>query len=94
LTATALDDASPGPMEARALAAVSLRCELVLLHARQPSGMDKWLADRPVADHHHLRDGHAEDTARLARMITGTSCGLVLGGGGPRGSPTSACFGQ
>jgi NTE family protein/lysophospholipid hydrolase len=38
-----------------------------------------------VADHHHLRDGQPADVARLARMITGTGCGLVLGGGGPRG---------
>jgi NTE family protein len=85
LVAAALDDPSPGPAEARALAAGSLRCELVLVHARQPLDTDKWLADRPVSDHHHLRDGHPEDTARLARMITGNGCGLVLGGGGPRG---------
>jgi NTE family protein len=38
-----------------------------------------------VADFHHLRGGHPEDAARLARMVTGTACGVVLGGGGPRG---------
>ena len=38
-----------------------------------------------MADHHHLRDGRPGDVARLARMITGTGCGLVLGGGGARG---------
>jgi NTE family protein/lysophospholipid hydrolase len=38
-----------------------------------------------VADYHHLRAGRPGDVARLARMITGTGCGLVLGGGGARG---------
>jgi predicted acylesterase/phospholipase RssA/CRP-like cAMP-binding protein len=74
-----------GPVEARALATPSLRCELALLHRDQPSGTARWLASRAVADHHHLRDGEPADAARLARMITGTGCGLVLGGGGPRG---------
>jgi predicted acylesterase/phospholipase RssA/CRP-like cAMP-binding protein len=85
VVAAAGDDPSPGPVKARILAAGSLRCELVLMHPGQPSGTAKWLAGRPVTDHHHLRDGHPEDMARLARMVTGTGCGLVLGGGGPRG---------
>lgn len=38
-----------------------------------------------MADFHHLRGDHPEDVARLARMVTGTACGVVLGGGGPRG---------
>jgi NTE family protein len=38
-----------------------------------------------VADYHHIRDGRPADVARLARMVTGTACGVVLGGGGPRG---------
>ncbi|MGH3287425.1 MAG: cyclic nucleotide-binding domain-containing protein [Streptosporangiaceae bacterium] len=91
LVASAGDDASVGAVEARALATDSLRCELALLHqahpgqAAQTSAMATWLADRPVADHHHLRAGRPGDVARLARMITGTGCGLVLGGGGARG---------
>jgi predicted acylesterase/phospholipase RssA/CRP-like cAMP-binding protein len=85
LAAAADGDAAQGPVEARALAAPSLRCELALLHQGQPSGTARWLAGRAVADHHHLRDGRPADAARLARMITGTGCGLVLGGGGPRG---------
>jgi NTE family protein len=85
LAASADGDPAPGPVEARALAAPSLRCELALLHPGQPSGTARWLAGRAVADHHHLRDGQPADAARLARMITGTGCGLVLGGGGPRG---------
>jgi predicted acylesterase/phospholipase RssA/CRP-like cAMP-binding protein len=85
LVASADGDPAPGPVEARALAAPSLRCELALLHPGQPSGTARWLAGREVADHHHLREGRPADAARLARMITSTGCGLVLGGGGPRG---------
>ena len=78
-----------GAVEARALAATWLRCELVLTHRSRPGGTARWLAERPVADYHHVRDGPpgdtARDVARLARMVTGTACGVVLGGGGPRG---------
>jgi predicted acylesterase/phospholipase RssA/CRP-like cAMP-binding protein len=85
LVAPADGDPAIGGAEARALAMGSLRCELVLLHPGQPSGTASWLRDRPVADHHHLRAGRAGDVARLARMLTGTGCGLVLGGGGALG---------
>jgi predicted acylesterase/phospholipase RssA/CRP-like cAMP-binding protein len=86
LVASAGDDASLGAVEARALATGPLRCELALVHAAaQPSGTARWLERRPVADHHHLRPGRPGDVARLARMLTGTGCGLVLGGGGARG---------
>ncbi len=88
LVASATDDPSLGAVEARALATSSLRCELALLHPADlapPSAAASWLARRPVADHHHLRADRPGDVARLARMITGTGCGLVLGGGGARG---------
>jgi predicted acylesterase/phospholipase RssA/CRP-like cAMP-binding protein len=85
LAAAAAGDPALGPVEARALATPSLRCELALLHAGEPSGTASWLNGRPVADYHHLRAGRSGDIARLARMITGTGCGLVLGAGGPRG---------
>jgi len=85
LVAAARDDPSPGPVETRALATSSLRCELALLHPGQPSATARWLITRPVADYHHLRAGRPGDLARLARMITGTGCGVVLGGGGARG---------
>jgi predicted acylesterase/phospholipase RssA/CRP-like cAMP-binding protein len=85
LAAAADDDPAVGAVEARALATGSLRCELALLHQGQPSGAARWLAGRPVAGYHHLRAGRAGDVARLARMITGTGFGLVLGGGGARG---------
>jgi len=78
-------DARLGAVEARALAAKWLRCELVLTHRSRPGGTARWLSERPVADYHHIRDGRPGDVARLARMVTGTACGVVLGGGGPRG---------
>jgi len=93
LVASAGDDPSLGAVEARALATGALRCELALLHqanrvpadpAQRPATAG-WLERRPVADHHHLRADRPGDVARLARMITGTGCGLVLGGGGARG---------
>ena len=85
LVASAQDDPSIGAVEARALATSSLRCELALLHPAHPAATARWLERRPVADHHHLRADRPGDVARLARMITGTGCGLVLGGGGARG---------
>ena len=85
LAASAPDDPALGAVEARALATPSLRCELALLHPAVPSGTATWLKGRPVADHHHLREDQPGDVERLARMITGTGCGLVLGGGGARG---------
>ena len=88
LVASATDDPAIGAVEARALATSSLRCELALVHPADlapPLAAASWLARRPVADHHHLRADRPGDVARLARMITGTGCGLVLGGGGARG---------
>ncbi len=85
LTADAGGDPRLGAVETRALATHWLRCELVLVHPSQPSATSRWLECRAVADHHHLRRNHPEDVARLARMVTGTACGVVLGGGGPRG---------
>ncbi len=85
LAAAADDDPSPGPVEARALAMDSLRCELVLVEPGKPSATARWLKHRPVAAFHHICGGRPQDMARLARLVTGTGCGLVLGGGGPRG---------
>jgi predicted acylesterase/phospholipase RssA/CRP-like cAMP-binding protein len=85
LAAAANDDPSPGPVEVRALATDSLRCELVLVEPGKPSATAKWLKHRPVAAFHHVCEGRPQDVARLARLVTGTGCGLVLGGGGPRG---------
>jgi predicted acylesterase/phospholipase RssA/CRP-like cAMP-binding protein len=85
LAAVASGDRRLGSVESRALALGTLHCELVLLQASQPVATAEWLRHRPVAAQHHLRSDHPGDIARLARLITGTACGLVLGGGGPRG---------
>jgi lysophospholipid hydrolase len=61
---------------------------LVLIHddgSRLPSGTRDWLAPRQLAGHQHLRWDCGGDFARLARIISRRSIGLVLGGGGARG---------
>jgi predicted acylesterase/phospholipase RssA/CRP-like cAMP-binding protein len=85
MAADASADGRLGPVERRALATESLRRELVLRHSARPSGTAAWLRSRSVAAHHHLQAGNQADVARLARLVTGTACGVVLGGGGPRG---------
>lgn len=66
-----------------------LRATLVLVHpdgSKSPSGTSYWLDARPyVTDHHHLRWTEQADLARIGRIISGRSVGLVLGGGGARG---------
>ncbi len=61
---------------------------LVLVHRdgrRLPRGTAAWRQAHPAAGHVHLRwDGDA-DFGRLARLLAGTSVGLVLGGGGAKG---------
>ncbi len=64
------------------------RRELVLLHSgrsRLPDDTRRRLAARPVSAHHHLAAGDTADAGRLARVVTGNSVGVVLGGGGARG---------
>lgn len=62
---------------------------LVLVHPegthRLPQGTSRWLAERSVETHHHLRWGDGEDLGRLARHLAGRAVALVLGGGGARG---------
>lgn len=61
---------------------------LLLLHPADrptPRGTRHWLDRRPVADHVHLRRGHAGDLARLARLLRRAGIGLVFAGGGARG---------
>jgi predicted acylesterase/phospholipase RssA/CRP-like cAMP-binding protein len=66
----------------------SARTELVLLHPAdtiRPTGTSKWLDQRQVADHHHVRVDEDAHYQRLARRLTGTTIGLVLSGGAARG---------
>jgi NTE family protein len=92
LLADATRDPAPGAIETECLAKVSPDHQpasvLVLFHppgTRAPSGTARWLAPRKAAGHFHLRRDQALDWARLARVVSGTSTGLVLSGGGARG---------
>lgn len=51
---------------------------------RLPRGSDAWLAVVRAARLFHVRTGDKADVARMARVITGQSVGLVLSGGGAR----------
>jgi len=64
------------------------RRHLVVLHpadAIYPTERGHWLNGRDVERYYPTRRGHAGDYDRLARFITGTAVGIVLGGGGARG---------
>jgi lysophospholipid hydrolase len=61
---------------------------LVLLHEERSAVSHRsilWLALRPDTTHLHLRREDSSDMRRLARVISGRSVGLALGGGGARG---------
>jgi predicted acylesterase/phospholipase RssA len=61
---------------------------LVLVHPNGdelPRGTKRWLADRRVHRHHHVRWDDFADVERLARFIAGQAVGIGLGGGGARG---------
>lgn len=61
---------------------------LILRHASGEApitGTGRWLADRDVEFHLHLRAGHPDEVGRVVRMLSGNSVGLVLGGGAARG---------
>lgn len=84
-------DSRPTDLEAQ-LAAVPgfemKRKHLVLLHpgnAPLPDDPARWRAERDLERVYPLRRGHPDDFARLARFLTDTAVGVVLGGGGARG---------
>ncbi len=84
-----LGDAGPSGESAIVESARShgARVELVLLRDASDAigGTAAWLeAVRPAA-HHHVRHDGPGDCARVVRRITGTSRGVILGGGGARG---------
>lgn len=61
--------------------------DLILLRdprMTMPANTAAWLDALNPGRWFHAREGHAEDAARIARTITGTSIGLVLSGGGAR----------
>jgi NTE family protein/lysophospholipid hydrolase len=64
------------------------RCHLVLQHTKDraiPVPPAPWLNGREPERIYPLRQGVAADSARLARFLTGSAVGIVLGGGGARG---------
>ncbi len=64
------------------------RKHLVVLHDRDqlvPESPHPWAAGRDLERIYPLRAGVAADAEHLARFLTGTAVGLVLGGGGARG---------
>jgi predicted acylesterase/phospholipase RssA/CRP-like cAMP-binding protein len=63
------------------------RTSLVLLHADgaiEPGAAAAWAGRLGADDVHHVRDGTADDVARLARLLSGGGTALVVGGGGAR----------
>ena len=50
----------------------------------RPSGTARWLDRIDPTRWFHVKGGYRPDAARIARVITGTSVGLVLSGGGAR----------
>jgi NTE family protein len=65
------------------------RRELVVVRPAagpSPVGTAAWMDRHGYAARHHIRAGDAGDLARIARIVTGTSIGLALGGGAARGA--------
>jgi NTE family protein len=61
--------------------------DLILMHApkiQRPKGTGAWLDALGANRVLHLRHDDEGDTARLARVVSGTAVGLVLSGGGSR----------
>ena len=64
------------------------RQDLLLVHppqTRRPAGTLRWLEQRQLVKHHHLRRDDEAHFARVARHLTGRAQGLVLSGGGAIG---------
>lgn len=65
------------------------RVELVLVHdadSEATRGTADWLDAIPgLVRHHHVRIGNATDLGRVARLLTNSAVGVVMGGGGARG---------
>lgn len=81
----------PGELEDRIghhLSGARPPVHLVLVHPEdreRPRGTPRWLQDREIHRHHHVRSGRPDDVERVARLLTGRGLGLVLSGGGARG---------
>ena len=61
--------------------------DLILIHkptTEMPWGTEAWLKSLTPTRWFHVKGGDRADAARIARVLTGTSVGLVLSGGGAR----------
>ena len=61
---------------------------IVFLHENEtdlPKQTSRWLAQRMVNLHIHVRKDHPADTRRFCRIISNQAVGVVLGGGGAKG---------
>jgi predicted acylesterase/phospholipase RssA/CRP-like cAMP-binding protein len=85
-------DASAGRSaidEEIAAGAEQAEVELLLVHPagrERPAGTARWLRERRVQAHHHLRLDDDRQVRHVARMLSGTGLGIALGGGGARGA--------
>lgn len=64
------------------------RKNLVLLHPngdQYPQNTARFLKNRSLELHHHIRMDRISDIERLARFISGNAIGIALSGGGARG---------
>lgn len=82
-------DQPPPPVATRAYEPLQRQrlVDLILVQTAtcvRPKGSEAWLDATQAARLFHIRDGDAHDIARIARLITGQSVGLVLSGGGAR----------
>jgi NTE family protein len=76
-----LDLSNAAPLQAQHLV------DLILTHPAdraRPIGSGAWMDAFDPARLFHIRDDHEADIARIARVLTGQSVGLVLSGGGAR----------
>jgi len=91
LTAAASGNPTPRPWEQSLLGDAqepAARRALLLTHDGSPAlltGTARWLRERRLDYHLHLRAGVADDLQRLARVLAGESLGIVFGGGAARG---------
>jgi predicted acylesterase/phospholipase RssA/CRP-like cAMP-binding protein len=92
IVADASADPTPGDTEAEVLgmdkSKASARRTLVLMHPdgnRLPTGTERWLSQRRVDNHQHVRWDTQADFGRIARFLNRSAVGLVFSGGGARG---------
>jgi predicted acylesterase/phospholipase RssA/CRP-like cAMP-binding protein len=87
IVAHAQEDPQPGVVERLLQGTRMTTSRLALVHrdGAVPANTGRWLRDRTLTGHHHLRLERAVDIQRLARFLAGKAVGLVLAGGGARG---------